>query len=121
MGIMRVQSCGGLRSGAAGAEGGWGSGGGGGFWRGLGGRRDDFHGDLRGEEAFEAALEGALDHLVDGAAAAGADEDLLNAVQGGGFGDELGTVGAGVVHGDDGDPDVVGELEVSGEGALGGD
>src|SRR5689334_1302258 len=72
---------------------------------------DDLHGDFGGEEGFQAALEVAFDEVVEGAAAAGADEDGLGAVDGGVFGHELGGVGAGVVDGNDGDAEVVGEVE----------
>src|SRR4030095_6447413 len=64
---------------------------GGNFERGLlGVGGNDLDGDLRRQQGFEVALEAAFDEQVDRAAAAGAYEDLLAAVDGRVFGQELG-------------------------------
>src|SRR4051812_43620548 len=62
---------------------------------------DDFHPDFRREQGFEAALEAALDEVVERAAAAGADQDAAHAVHRRLLGQQFGAVRAGVVDGDD--------------------
>src|SRR5882762_596748 len=95
------------------------------FWEfGRSGRRggggDYFDGDFWRKQYFQAALEGTFDEIVDDAAAAGADQHALCAADGGGFGDHLGGIVAGVVHGNDGDAVFVAVLEPFGEEGLGG-
>src|SRR3954468_1075024 len=93
--------------------------GGSGWSDGVGGG-DYFDGDFGWQKNFQAALETSFDEIVNDAAAAGADQHALCAADGGRFGDHLGGVVAGVVHGNDGDAVFVAVLEPFGEERLGG-
>src|SRR5688572_10476778 len=82
-------------------------------------RCDDLDGYRRGQQCFEPPLEAAFDQVVQGALATAADEDAFAAVYGGVLREQHRSVRAGVVDGENRNPNVMRRIKKSRECALG--